>query len=51
MSKIAQALLSGARKTDGIYEVGERTLREWAARIIAGAYSGSPVTATAPRGI
>ncbi|WP_185218864.1 hypothetical protein [Paraburkholderia dinghuensis] len=51
MSNIALTLVRGARKTDGIYEIGERTLRSLAARIIAGEYNGEAFTVDASRGI
>ena len=41
MSNMAQALVRGARKTDGFYEIGERTLRAWAGAIIAGQYDNT----------
>jgi hypothetical protein len=51
MSTTAQALVNGARKTNGIYEMGERTLRMLAAALISGQYDGKPAVAPAPRGI
>jgi hypothetical protein len=50
MSNLARTLLHGSRKTNGIYEYGERILREIAARILAGTYDGRESEAPAPSG-
>ena len=51
MSNIAALLVRGAVRTNGIYEIGEQTLRSLAAKIISGDYRDELMSAVAPCGI